>query len=86
MLPQGAYDALLSVPSESLQQWEDYQEHEPIIDEYMNAKPAELLTEEEMKELYDQLGPEIVKGHYSIEQLHQLAKKEQSTKKVRRNE
>lgn len=85
-LPKTAYEALLQLPPGALDKWEDYQENEPIIEEYMNAKPADILTKEEMDELYDQLGPEIVKGHYSIDQLHALAQKEKSCKKVRRDE
>lgn len=85
-LPKQAYEALLKLPPDSLMQWEDYQDNEPIIQEYMNYTPAEILTHDELEELYEQLGSEIVKGHYSIDQLHALAQKEKSSKKIRKNE
>lgn len=50
---------------------------------YFNAEAVPVLSEPEKSELFETLGSELVKGHYSTEQLRSFLEKEPIGKKRR---
>lgn len=54
--------------------------------QYFQAIPEPELTEEEQKELFEQLGNDWVKNHYSTAQLRSLLEKPSVGKKLRNHE
>lgn len=53
---------------------------------YFNAEPTPELTEEEQKELFEQLGNGWVKNHYSTAELRAFIEKPTRGKKLRNDE
>lgn len=53
---------------------------------YFSAEATPVLTEEEQKELFEQMGNEWVKNHYSTAELRGLLERPQFGKKFRRDE
>ena len=56
---------------------------EETLQEYFNAIPPTPLNEEEQKELFEQLGNEWVKNHYSTDQLRGLLEPKTFNKRIR---
>lgn len=46
--------------------------HSDLQDQFFNAKPVEILNEDEKKELFEQLGEKLIKNHYSTAQLREF--------------
>lgn len=57
-----------------------------IYRRYFEAQPTPVLTEEEQKELFEQLGNNWVKNHYSTAELRALVDKPAINSKSRRHE
>lgn len=56
-----------------------------IYNAYFNSIPELPLSEEEKEELFETLGSDLVKGHYSTQQLRSFLESNKTSKK-RRNE
>lgn len=59
---------------------------ESIYRRYFEAVPTPVLTEDEQKELFEQLGNNWVKNHYSTAELRALVDKPSVSSKSRRHE
>lgn len=81
-LPNSCYKAVV----ETLEGNQSGSGDDSVYRRYFQAEPTPVLTEEEQKELFEQLGNEWVKNHYSTSQLRALIDKPTVGKKTRRNE
>ena len=54
-----------------------------VYQRYFQAPMTEPLTEQEVGEVFETIGSELVKGHYSTEQLRSFIVKEPTSKKRR---
>jgi hypothetical protein len=81
-LPEKCYQAVL----ESTQLSSGICLDDGIQRAYFTAEPTPVLTEEEQQELFEQLGNEWVKNHYSTAELRALLDKPSIGKKIRRDE
>lgn len=56
---------------------------EQLYYDFQNAEATPVLTDEEKQELFESLGNDFVKGHYSTSQLRSFLDHEPSSKKFR---
>jgi hypothetical protein len=78
-LPSSCYEAVAaSMVNSTYRQLDD-----SIYQDYFSATPPKVLEESEQRELFEQLGNEWVKNHYSTEQLRSFLNSEPSNKKGR---
>jgi hypothetical protein len=81
-LPESCYTAVVN----SLQDNVNSDLDDSIYRQYFEAEPTPVLTEEEQKELFEQLGNNWVKNHYSTAELRALVDKPSVSSKSRRHE
>jgi hypothetical protein len=81
-LPDSCYAAVVNSLQDSLRSQSD----DSIYRQYFDAEPTPVLTEEEQKELFEQLGNNWVKNHYSTAELRALVDKPSLSTKSRRHE
>lgn len=81
-LPTSCFEAVMKslAPEER-----DYELDETIYDRYFNAEPTKPLSDEEQKELFENLGNQWIKNHYSSEVLRSFLDT-RPEKKKRNNE
>jgi hypothetical protein len=80
-LPDSCYEAV----ADSLKKSSSSVLDDSIYHEYFSSTPVPPLTESEQSELFEQLGNEWVKNHYSTETLRSLLDSEPSNKKGRKH-
>ena len=78
-LPDGCFEAL----QKTLQSNRPLDVDDSIYQQYFQSVPEKPLTEAEQSELFEQLGNEWVKNHYSTETLRSLLDSEPSSKRTR---
>ncbi len=78
-LPPGCYDAVLHYLSEPTKNPID----ESIYHQYFSAEATPVLNEDEKKELFETLGSQLVKGHFSTEELRDFLDSEPKQKRTR---
>jgi hypothetical protein len=81
-LPESCYSALVN----TLQNHQSSDLDDSIYRRYFEAEPTPVLTEDEQKELFEQLGNNWVKNHYSTAELRALVDKPSIQSKQRRHE
>lgn len=54
-----------------------------VYQQYFQATPTTPLSEQEVEEVFETIGSDLVKGHYSTEQLRSFIVKEPTSKKRR---
>lgn len=80
-LPESCYNAIIEgLNSNSRLRDESIYRH------YFESEPTPPLTQEEQEQLFEQLGNQWVKNHYSTETLRSLLDKEPSQKRNRRHD
>lgn len=78
-LPTECYEAVIDHLSNSTKNQLD----DSIYYKYFDAVPTPVITDEEKKELFETLGSQLVKGHYSTEKLREFLDYEPSQKRIR---
>jgi len=78
-LPPECYDALINHMGKGGKS----NVGDEIYRRYFEAPSTPVLSDDEKKELFETLGADLVKGHYSTEQLRSFIEKEPSQKRVR---
>lgn len=78
-LPSSCYEAI----EESLKIGGRKDLNESVYREYFDSQPTPILTESEQHELFEQLGNDWIKNHFSTEQLRSFLDSEPSVKKGR---
>lgn len=81
-LPEACFDAVMNSLNNTLGEGLD----DSVYRRYFDAEPTPVLTDEEQKELFEQLGNGWVKNHYSTAELRSLVEKPVVGKKIRRDE
>jgi hypothetical protein len=81
MLPNECYNALIKTCSDTFN--ENEQLDDSVYERYFSATPPKVLTEEEKKELFENLGNRYVKNHYSTDILRTFLNKEPQQKRGR---
>lgn len=81
-LPGSCYNAVIGTYQDGFSSSND----DSIYRRYFEAEPTPVLTEDEQKELFEQLGNEWVKNHYSTAELRALVEKPTRGKKIRKDE
>jgi hypothetical protein len=78
-LPPECYDALVN----HLEKGPKSNLDDDIYRQYFEAKPTPVLNDDEKKELFETLGAQFVKGHFSTEELRSYIEREPSQKRAR---
>jgi hypothetical protein len=85
-LPGCCYDAVVKMYNSRANGEDEVELDESVYERYFNAEPPKPLTEEEQKELFENLGNKFVKNHYSTDTLRTFLEREPSQKKKRHDE
>jgi hypothetical protein len=78
-LPQECYNALVHHLSEPTKQTLD----DSIYQQYFCSEATPVLNDEEKKELFETMGSQLVKGHYSTQELREFLDSEPKQKRNR---
>jgi hypothetical protein len=78
-LPRECWQAI----EKSFERTEKPQLDDSIYEQYFQANPTPPLTEDERNELFETLGRDFVKGHYSTAELRSFIEREPNQKKRR---